>query len=62
MRSEQEIRSRLQGEVLLYEGFGTADSTAARACHERQMVLIWVLSDPTDPTPTTPPEGGNGAP
>lgn len=68
MRTEQEVREALESNVMLYEGFASKETLAARAAHERIRILTWVL-EPTEPPP--PPSsargpgivvvGGNGA-
>ena len=66
MRSEQQVRDRLEGEMFLYSRFETKMCDAARACIERIRVLEWLLG-PTMPM-SEPPEvpkrrrrGGDGS-
>jgi hypothetical protein len=60
MRSENELRQRLATEIIMYAGFATKDSIAARACWERCRVIEWCLeptmpmSEIPEPHPDTP--------
>ncbi len=60
MRDEQEIRDALASEIILFAGFESKGTMAARACAERIRVLEWALSEPTDPMPSEPPAPGSG--
>lgn len=59
MRSELQLKERLEGELLLYAGFPSKMTDAARACHERISLLTWIL-EPTQPQ-TEPPKKANGS-
>jgi hypothetical protein len=67
MRAEQDIRERHESELILWAGFESKMTEAARACWERIRILEWCLSDPTEQSiappkePVKPPTKTNGS-